>query len=59
MNKKVFKKGEVVFREGDQGTNFYQITKGTAGIYLHYGQAGPAETDRYENRPVFRRNGHH
>lgn len=39
MNTKVFKKGEVVFREGDQGTNFYQITEGTAGIYLHYGQA--------------------
>ena len=39
MNTKVFKKGEVVFREGDQGTNFFQITEGTAGIYLHYGQA--------------------
>ena len=39
MNTKVFKKGEVVFREGDLGTNFYQITEGTAGIYLHYGQA--------------------
>ena len=39
MNIKVFKKGEVVFREGDQGTNFFQITEGTAGIYLHYGQA--------------------
>lgn len=39
MNTKAFKKGEVIFREGDQGTTFYQITEGTAGIYLHYGQA--------------------
>ena len=39
MNTKVFKKGEIVFREGDQGTTFYQITEGIAGIYLHYGQA--------------------
>ena len=39
MNTKVFKKGEVVFREGDQGTTFYQISEGLAGIYLHYGQA--------------------
>ncbi|MBR3335184.1 MAG: cyclic nucleotide-binding domain-containing protein [Clostridia bacterium] len=39
MDTKIFKKGEVIFREGDQGTCFYQITEGTAGIYLHYGQA--------------------
>ena len=39
MNKKVFSKNEVVFREGDQGTCFYQITEGTAGVYLHYGEA--------------------
>ena len=40
MNTKVFKKGEVIFREGDMGAEFYQITEGTAGIYLHYGEAG-------------------
>ena len=40
MNTKVFKKGEVIFREGDMGSEFYQITEGTAGIYLHYGEAG-------------------
>ena len=39
MNTKAFKKGEVIFREGDQGSCFYQITEGTAGIYLYYGQA--------------------
>ena len=38
MNEKIFSKNEVVFREGEQGTCFYQITKGTAGVYLHYGQ---------------------
>ena len=39
MNEKVFSKNEVVFREGEQGSCFYQITEGTAGVYLHYGEA--------------------
>ena len=38
MKQKIFGKNEVVFREGEQGTCFYQIVKGTAGIYLHYGE---------------------
>ncbi len=39
MEKKVFSKGEVVFREGEMGTFFYQIEEGTAGVYLRYGEA--------------------
>ena len=39
MNTKVFAKNEVIFREGDIGKTFYEITEGTAGVYLHYGQA--------------------
>lgn len=39
MKKAVFNKGEVVFREGDMGTCFYQIEEGTAGVYLAYGTA--------------------
>lgn len=42
MEKKVFKQGEVVFREGDLGSCFYQILEGTAGVYLNYG----AENER-------------
>ncbi len=38
MEKKVFKKNEVVFREGEFGKSFFQIVEGTAGIYLHYGE---------------------
>lgn len=38
MEKKVFKQGEVVFREGDLGSCFYQILEGTAGVYLNYGE---------------------
>ena len=38
MNEKVFKKNEVVFREGEFGKSFFQIVEGTAGIYLHYGE---------------------
>ena len=37
MKKVVFNKGEVVFREGDMGTCFYQIEEGTAGVYVSYG----------------------
>jgi len=39
MEKKVFKKGSVIFREGDIGTTFFQIASGTAGVYSHYGEA--------------------
>lgn len=38
MKRIVFNKGEVVFREGELGTCFYQIEEGTAGIYLFYGE---------------------
>ena len=39
MKKVTFSKGEVVFREGDLGNCFYHIEEGTAGVYLHYGEA--------------------
>ena len=39
MKEKVFSANEVVFREGDLGTCFYQIIEGTAGVYLSYGEA--------------------
>lgn len=39
MKEKVFGKGDMVFREGDEGKCFYQIVEGTAGVYLHYGEA--------------------
>ena len=38
MKEKVFKKNEVILREGDVADCFYQITDGTAGVYLHYGE---------------------
>ncbi len=38
MSKVVIKKGEVVFREGEMGNCFYQIEKGIAGVYIHYGE---------------------
>ena len=37
MTEKIFGKGEIVFREGDMGTCFYQIKEGTAGVYVNYG----------------------
>ena len=39
MKERIFSKNEIIFREGDQGTCFYQVTEGTAGVYLHYGEA--------------------
>ena len=38
MNEKIFNKGEVIFHEGETGKSFFQITDGTAGVYLHYGE---------------------
>ncbi len=39
MKERVFAVNEVVFREGDMGTCFYQIVDGIAGVYLNYGEA--------------------
>ena len=38
MTKKQFKKGDVIFREGDTGDTLYQINGGEVGIYLCYGE---------------------
>ena len=40
MNEKKFGKGEVIFREGDSGDSFFQITEGNVGIYANYQQEG-------------------
>ena len=39
MKRRQFAAGKVVFREGDIGHTFFQIVEGTAGVYLHYGEA--------------------
>ena len=39
MKERNFTKGQVIFREGDLGENFYHIAEGKAGVYLHYGEA--------------------
>ena len=49
MKDRVFGKNEIVFREGDLGSCFYQITDGTAGVYLHYGD--PDERKLTEMKP--------
>ena len=35
---KEFKKGDVIFREGDTGDNVYQIEEGTVSVYAGYGE---------------------
>ena len=37
MAEKQFAKDEVIFREGEAGESFFQITDGTVGIYVNYG----------------------
>lgn len=39
MENKTFKKGEIIFREGELGQVFFRILEGTAGVYLNYGEA--------------------
>ncbi len=36
---KQFSKGEIIFREGDNGDSFYEVIMGTVGIYTNYGGA--------------------
>ena len=38
MNK-TFSKGEVIFREGDNGESFFEVVKGRVGVYTGYGEA--------------------
>jgi CRP-like cAMP-binding protein len=40
MREKVFKKGDVIFSQGDRGEYFYRIVEGCVGIYAHYGEEG-------------------
>lgn len=37
MTEKQFKKGEIIFRQGDEGLSFFDITEGTVGIFVNYG----------------------
>ena len=47
---KSFSKGQVIFREGDEGTYLYQIHSGSVGIYSKYGTAGETKlTTLYTN----------
>ncbi len=36
MTEKQFKKGEIIFRQGDEGKSFFDITEGTVGIFINY-----------------------
>ena len=49
MEKKQFKKGEVIFKEGSLGSTMYEIQSGTVGIYISYGT--PAEKKLTELEP--------
>ena len=49
MNKAVFKKGEVIFRQGDPGNCMYDILWGSVGVYAEYGT--PNEKKLAELRP--------
>lgn len=37
MNTKEYKKGDVIFRQGDAADSMFVITWGTVGIYVDYG----------------------
>ncbi|MCR4786625.1 MAG: cyclic nucleotide-binding domain-containing protein [Lachnospiraceae bacterium] len=43
---KRFAKGEVIFKEGDQGESFYELTEGTVGIFKDYDGSEPKELTR-------------
>ena len=38
MTEKIFKKGDVIFKEGTMGNTMYQIADGAVGIYVNYGK---------------------
>ena len=38
LTEKVFQKGDVIFRQGDDSRDMYQILEGAVGVYINYGQ---------------------
>ena len=39
MAEKQFNKGDVIFRQGDEGNVFYRIISGSVGIFANYDQS--------------------
>ena len=53
MNEKKFGKDEVIFREGDHGTSFFQIVEGSVGVYVNYGLADQRKLTELGNGQYF------
>ena len=43
METRIFQKGELVFSQGEQGKEMYDILSGSVGIFLNYGEAEQRE----------------
>ena len=52
-NLKTFRKGEVIFREGEFQLCMYDIINGRVGIYAHYGEADQKQLAVLENYECF------
>lgn len=53
MTKKKFKKGEVIFRQGDEGACFYQVVDGSVEIFENYGQSDQLKLTELEKGAFF------
>ena len=53
MQTKMFKEGEVIFREGTLGSTMYEISSGTVGIYACYGTEDEKKLTELEAGRIF------
>ncbi|MCR4590329.1 MAG: cyclic nucleotide-binding domain-containing protein [Lachnospiraceae bacterium] len=53
MTEKLFKKGDVIFREGDEGDSLFDISEGTVGIFVNYGAEGEQKLTELKSGQFF------
>ena len=53
MTQKEFKKGEVVFREGEFGESFFRVLEGCVGIFVNYGEAEEKKLTELSEGKIF------
>ena len=52
MATKTFSKGEIIFKEGDNGDSFFDVLKGKVGIYINYGKDGEQKIAEVETGKI-------
>lgn len=53
MERKQFKQGDVIFREGEFGSAMYEVCSGTVGIFVKYGESEEKKLTELGEKRIF------